>query len=428
MPPTDDDDKKPPTAEDAPAGPTDAEPPTPPKELASKEEKNRIVNDDALVGELRAKVREHLKGKEDVEEVLQDVLFAISRAPVPKPKDEWKPYCKTIADNMAKKHAKKMQNKPLTRAVSLDDETQGEPIQQRTRTPEAILRTKEAVGFVVARSAGWRGEHRGWFRRFHVDGVSHAEIAAKAGVSETTVMNALSLKRKDVSAWKNLLVYLMGLIGLPILIKNTLYRASAVGQGQTPLAEVESALPFVLIALTAVAVFVGVARVGRARRRVVLAALAASILFAAHSSSIGLDLDGQYWGTFPDRLTSFEAFVMYGSDALVFIGAGGLLAWMAARRFGLKGFLSVLVVSPIVALFVNAVVAEAFAWPWVSVTARDALWMWAERTAVMYGFVWWMGRDPKATATPVVIAEGSTPSPAAETKQPADDDDSAAAE
>src|ERR1700722_20229563 len=119
---------------------------------------------------------------------------------------------------------------------------------------------------------------------------------------------------------------------------------------------------------------------------------------------------------------------MYGSDALVFIGAGGLLAWMAARRFSLKGFLSVLVVSPMVALFVNAVLAEAFAWPWVSVTARDALWMWAERTAVMYGFVWWMGREPKPVATPVVIAEGSTPSPAAETKQPADEDDSAAAE
>jgi DNA-directed RNA polymerase specialized sigma24 family protein len=423
--------------------PTDDDAPQPPKELATLAEKDKLFRDPTFLGELKGCIKRHVLHDQE-EDVLQETLEAITFAAVPRAPDELVPYCKKIAANTAGKYAKNRLKKVDARAVSLDPAVHDPLVAHDTRTPEDIVRHRQGLRGVLARTWHW-GMERQWVR-LDLDGVPDAEIAQRSGVAKKTVQNAVSKRRGELRKMaEQFLIFLMGLIGLPVLIKNILYRGSAVGSGRTGFAEVESALPFLVIALTAVGLFVLVARVGRPRRRVVFAALAASSLFAAHSASIGADLDGQYWGTFPDRLTGLETFIMYGSEALAFIGAGGLLASLAARRFGWKGFLPVLIVSPIVALFVNAVLAEAFQWPWVSVTAQDALVMWAERTAIMYAILWWIGREPKPlsaaveaepqppvaatdAASPDATATGSAASSEAEEARKDDDEDRSAAE
>jgi DNA-directed RNA polymerase specialized sigma24 family protein len=400
------------------------DPPEPPKELASKEEKERLLHDAAFVSELRKKIESRVKRKEERHELLQDVLFAIMRAPVPKSPDEWQPYCVTIADNMAKAYAGAQENKPLTHAIPLDDNVQGDWIQQRTRTPEAILRDKEAVGFMVARTTGW-GKYRGWFRSHHIDGESHASIAAKAGVAPDTVTNTLSLKRKDVERWKNLLIFALGLAGLPIIIKRNMYSFGLVSHSHDHASGVDSpgVLLLAVIAVIAVQAFVGVARRGRASRTAIVAALAATYAIATAWASVEQPSIGGI-RSFPASFSEDAFVVLYASHALVLVGAGGLLAWMAARRFGFKGFAGVFLAGSLL----GGLTFMLWDGRWSVALAGVRGVIWAAMLLPSYTFVWGLGRLGQAigawrdrrAGTSATTATGATAAAGAPAAAPLD--------
>ncbi len=159
----------------------------------------------------------------------------------------------------------------------------------------------------------------------------------------------------------------------------------------------------ILLAVLAILTFATVARWVRAPRTLVLAAVAASVVFAAHNASVGREMYGDYWGTFPgDRLTSPELLVLYVTQALVFVGGSGTFMTRVSRKapwwlvpfVWLGGGLLVM----LTVLFASHALAAIFHWPWVVLQHKDASEFWGGRLAMAYVFIGIIGRERKATA------------------------------
>jgi len=161
-----------------------------------------------------------------------------------------------------------------------------------------------------------------------------------------------------------------------------------------------------ILAVLAILTFATVARWVRAPRTLVLAAVAASLAFAAHNAFIGREMYGDYWGTFPgDQLTAGELRILYVTQALVFVGGSGMFLAAISRRapwwvvpflWPVGWFVVVMTVFE-----VSQALSHLFHWPWVLVQHRDATEFWGGRLAMAYVFIaliGLIGRKRKATA------------------------------
>jgi hypothetical protein len=228
--------------------------------------------------------------------------------------------------------------------------------------------------------------------------MSHADIAKRAGVAPKTVTNTLSVQRRDLrEMFKNALVLLLGVGSLSTLAENVLLRPGrSGGLLRSPFGGgVSSALACVVIVLFGAGAFAAVAWRTRPRRRVVLAALSAAATFATYSAWWGGKTFGNYWGTLPDFLTDTASFVIHATQALAFAGAGALLAYAAAKRYGLKGFLAVLVAAGSLGTLASGLVGEAFGSVWLDGSAMESLGSWWILLLPLYAFVWWQGAEAK---------------------------------
>ena len=392
-----------------PAAPPAAPPADPPKPLATYEDKLKLLRDDALLSQLEATIRAAKRPDgsravlpRDVDDMLQLTLIAMMKAPVPKAPEEITPYCKQIAENISIKLSGARTKKPDANAVSLDDGKRAEWVQSHASNPESTLGARQVIGGLLSRTVGW-GAHRAWLRSSVMDEAPHAEIAAKAGVETVTVRKTLSLRRQQLRrvAIKELLVFLASLGCLRVFIGGVMYRPEQVSASPLgPLARFLSLdVASLLLAELALAVFALVAWRTRAHRAVIVSALGSAALFAAYTARLG-KVQGAVlptFGTFSGVDTDTQAYLLYGAQALVVVGAGSLLAWAAKRAYGLKGFVGVALGVPIVAVLVGLASGGTLTRGWFVGTMVEVLMLWQWLLLVLYALVAWVGRRPRAS-------------------------------
>jgi DNA-directed RNA polymerase specialized sigma24 family protein len=372
-----------------------SEPPGPPKDLATEEEKLELLRDERFLRELRASIGPHVL-KADADDALQLTLMAIVKSPVPKEPSERLPYCKAIAENTAKRYSRSKATKPDAKAEPLDHDIHDAVARPHASTPEDIVGARRVLAQLLERTVGRRA-HRSWIRA-DIAGMSHADIAKRAGVAPKTVTNTLSVQRRDLrEMFKNALVLLLGVGSLSTLAENVLLRPGrSGGLLRSPFGGgVSSAVAYVAIVLFGAGAFAAVAWRTRARRRVVLAALSAAATFTTYSAWWGKKTLGNYWGTLPDFFTDTASFVIYATQALAFAGAGALLAYAAAKRYGLKGFLAILVAAGSLGTLSSGLVGEAFGSVWLEGSIMESLGGWWILLLPLYAFVWWQGAEAK---------------------------------
>jgi hypothetical protein len=103
------------------------------------------------------------------------------------------------------------------------------------------------------------------------------------------------------------------------------------------------------------------------------------------------------FGTFSGVDTDVQAYLLYGAQALVVVGAGSLLAWAAKRAYGFKGFVGVAVGVPIAAVLVGCAWEGTLTRGWFVGTMVEVLMLWQWLLLVLYALVAWVGRTPRAS-------------------------------
>jgi DNA-directed RNA polymerase specialized sigma24 family protein len=368
-----------------------SEPPGPPKDLATEEEKLELLRDERFLRELRASIGPHVR-KADADDALQLTLMGIVKSKVPKEPSERLPYCKAIAENTAKRYSRGKATKPDAKAEPFDHDIHDAIARSHASTPEDIVGARRVLAQLLERTVGRRA-HRSWIRA-DIAGMSHADIAKRAGVAPKTVTNTLSVQRRDLrEMFKNALVLLLGVGSLSTLAENVLLRPGrSGGLLRSPFGGgVSSALAYLAIVLLGAGAFAAVAWRTRPRPRAVLAALSATATFTTVAAWWGGKTLGNYWGTLPDS----ASFVIYATQALAFAGAGALLAYAAAKRYGLKGFLAVLVAAGSLGTLASGLVGEAFGSVWLEGSIMESLGGWWILLLPVYAFVWWQGAEAK---------------------------------
>jgi hypothetical protein len=201
-------------------------------------------------------------------------------------------------------------------------------------------------------------------------------------------------------AIKELLVFLASLGCLRVFIGGVMYRPDQVSASPLgPLARFLSLdVASLLLAELALAVFALVAWRTRAHRAVIVSALGSAALFAAYTARLG-KVEGVLptFGTFSGADTDTQAYLLYGAQALVVVGAGSLLAWAAKRAYGFKGFVGVALGVPIVAVLVGLAWGGTLTRGWFVGTMLEVLMLWQWLLLVLYGLVAWVGRRPRAS-------------------------------
>jgi hypothetical protein len=131
---------------------------------------------------------------------------------------------------------------------------------------------------------------------------------------------------------------------------------------------------------------------------VIVTALGSAAVFAAWTAELGKVHDVQSFGTFSGVVdTDAQAFLLYGAQALVVVGAGSLLAWAAKSAYGFKGLVGVAVGVPIAAVLVGCAWGGTLTPGWLVGTMVEVLLLWQLPLLVLYAFVGWWGRTPRAS-------------------------------